>query len=180
MNRAMKRCLILLVVVFMAGCVHRSEMPPLAEKKEMAKPILITDVSVFMGNPGQDILEHADILIEKGRILKIGNITDLQQTDYERIDGKGKMVIPGLIDHHIHTHSPGAPPWFPVMPDETLLDRNLSSYLFAGITSVFDMGGPLYEMEALQQRIQSEGRFNPRLIYVGSGLYDPWHGSLAH
>jgi imidazolonepropionase-like amidohydrolase len=158
-----------MVGVLLTGCVYNSKMPPLAEKKETSKPILISDASVFMGDPGQNILEHADILIEKGRISRIGEIHDLQ-TDYEKIDGKGKMVIPGLIDHHIHIHSPGAPPWFPVMPDQNLLDRNLSSYLYAGITTVFDMAGPLYDMEALEQRIQVENRVNPRLFYVGKCL----------
>jgi imidazolonepropionase-like amidohydrolase len=159
----------LLVGLFLTGCVYRSTLPPLAEKKDAGKPIFITDAMVFTGKPDQDVLVNTDILIENGKISRIGNIKDLQ-IDHEKIDGKGKMVIPGLIDHHIHIHSPGAPPWFPVMPDENLLDRNLSSYLYAGITTVFDMAGPLYDMEALQSRINLEDRVNPRLFYVGKCL----------
>lgn len=169
MNRMNWYFFTLLVGLFLTGCIYRSTMPPLAEKRDAVIPILITDTTVFTGNPDQDVFVNTDILIEKGKISRIGNIKDLQ-INHEKIDGKGKMVIPGLIDHHIHIHSPGVPPWFPVMPDKNLLDRNLSSYLYAGITTVFDMAGPLYDMEALRQRILAEDKVNPRLFYVGKCL----------
>jgi imidazolonepropionase-like amidohydrolase len=124
---------------------------------------------VFTGDTDRQILENANILIENGRITQIGMFPP-PRTEYEQIDGTGKMVIPGLIDHHIHIHSPGAPPWFPVMPDDTLVDRNLSSYLYAGVTTVFDMAGPLEELEALRQRVEAEDRVNPRLLYAGKCL----------
>ena len=160
---------ILIAAAFVAGCVYTSKMPPLAEKGHSNKPILITNATVFTGDADRPILENVNILMENGRIARMG-VFPLPQAGFEEIDATGKMVIPGLIDHHIHISSPGAPPGFPVMPDNTLLDRNLSSYLYAGVTTVFDMAGPLEDMEALRKRAEAEDRVNPRLYYVGKCL----------
>jgi imidazolonepropionase-like amidohydrolase len=169
MSKKIRWFLMILTALMTAGCVYTSKMPPLAEKRHSNKPILITNATVFTGDANSQVLENVNILVENGRIARMGEFS-LPRTDCEEIDGTGKMVIPGLIDHHIHIHSPGAPPGFPAMPDDTLLDRNLSSYLYAGITTVFDMAGPLEDMEALRQRADAEDRVNPRLFYVGKCL----------
>ena len=169
MKKQMKWVLIFLAAVLAIGCVMRSKMPPLAEKRPSGKPVLITNATVFTGGSDRQVLENVNILIEHGRIMQMGMFAP-PQIDCERIDGTGKMVIPGLIDHHIHIHSPGSPPGYMLMPDDTLLDRNLSSYLYAGITTVFDMAGPLEDMEALRQRIEAGDRVNPRLFYAGKCL----------
>src|SRR5262249_43453916 len=47
-----------------------------------------------------------DILIEKGLIIKIGaNISAENSTKV--IDAKGKLVLPGFIDLHVHLREPG-------------------------------------------------------------------------
>lgn len=101
----------------------------------------IKNINVFTGDADQEILKSTDILIKDGRIEKIGTFSP-PETGCRIIDGTGKMAIPGLIDHHIHINAPGAPPWFPVLPNRNLVDRNLSAFLYAGVTTVFDMGGP--------------------------------------
>jgi len=169
MSKKIRMTVMLLVLVLITGCVYTSKLPPLAEKHNPNKPIIITNATVFTGDQNSTVLENVDILVENGKIVRIGMFS-LPKTECEEIDAKGKMVIPGLVDHHIHIISPGAPPWFPVMPDENLVDRNLSSYLYAGITTVFDMGGPVYDMESLKQRILAEDKVNPRLIYAGKQL----------
>ena len=49
--------------------------------------------------------EVVDILIENGKIKKIGEIND--EKDFEVIDAKGYIVCPGLIDVHVHFRDPG-------------------------------------------------------------------------
>ncbi|NOY69705.1 MAG: amidohydrolase family protein [Deltaproteobacteria bacterium] len=158
-----------LLLGLLSGCFHSSKLPPLIEKYNPGKPIIIKGAAVFTGIPGQDVLRNADILIENGKIARIGDVSDAK-SDCLVIDGKGKMVIPGLIDHHVHITSPGTPPWYPVMPDRKLIERNLSAFVYAGITSVFDMGGPPYDMESTGKRIAAEDKINPRLFYVGKIL----------
>src|SRR3954466_1751077 len=46
-----------------------------------------------------------DALVENGRIAAIGS--DMTATDAEVIDGTGRIVIPGLINAHMHTWQTG-------------------------------------------------------------------------
>ncbi len=48
----------------------------------------------------EGILQKADLLIDQGKILKIG--TDLEASGAEVIDASGKLVFPGFIDAHTH------------------------------------------------------------------------------
>jgi imidazolonepropionase-like amidohydrolase len=45
-------------------------------------------------------LAHADVLIEGGRIARIGS--DLPVGKARRIEGTGRFLVPGLIDSHVH------------------------------------------------------------------------------
>lgn len=51
-----------------------------------------------------DKFEKKDILIEDGKISQVG--TDLR--GLETIDASGMLVLPGLIDPHVHLREPGA------------------------------------------------------------------------
>lgn len=51
-------------------------------------------------------VEQLDILIEDGKISKLAK--DIKHApDYKVIDAKGKTVIPGIIDMHVHLREPG-------------------------------------------------------------------------
>ena len=60
-------------------------------------------------DPSQDLDKVADLLIEGGRIAEIGDIgpkaADLKPGQIE--DVSGKVVLPGLIDMHVHFREPG-------------------------------------------------------------------------
>ncbi len=154
------------VLLLLAGCVYSPKLGPLAEKEAADRPILICDAAVFTGDPDAAVMEGVDILIEDGRITSIG---DMNPSDFDArvIDAAGRMVIPGLIDAHIHITSSGCAPWDPVLPNDHLVRRNLSSYLFAGITTVYDMGGSLLDLEKLKSDIEAEQKINPRFFYAG-------------
>ncbi|OGX30430.1 MAG: dihydroorotase [Omnitrophica WOR_2 bacterium RIFCSPHIGHO2_01_FULL_52_10] len=49
--------------------------------------------------------EPQDILIDKGLIVKIGK--NVSSNAAKAIDAKGRLVMPGLIDMHIHLREPG-------------------------------------------------------------------------
>jgi len=55
----------------------------------------------------QGILENADLLIEKGKVLKVGRGLSAP-ADALVIDGAGKHVTAGLIDCHSHTAAAGS------------------------------------------------------------------------
>ena len=66
--------------------------------------ILIKDGRVIDPESGMD--ETIDLLIDGGRIAGIGKFP--RSDEYTRIlDGKGKVVAPGLVDVHVHFRDPG-------------------------------------------------------------------------
>lgn len=56
-------------------------------------------------NPGSETDQVVDILIENGIIKKIGEINI--EADMKVIEAKGYVVVPGLIDVHVHLRDPG-------------------------------------------------------------------------
>ena len=60
-------------------------------------------------DPVKGKVEKLDILIEDGRISKIYSPNDIIEkgTKLKVIDASGKIVIPGLIDMHVHLREPG-------------------------------------------------------------------------
>jgi dihydroorotase len=56
-------------------------------------------------DPSQKLDSKADVLIENGRIAKIGTIAPPRGA--EVIDASGCVVAPGLIDVHVHLREPG-------------------------------------------------------------------------
>ena len=49
---------------------------------------------------GMKVYENVEMIIEDGKVLKIGN--DLHSSEMEVIDAKGKLVTPGFVDAHTH------------------------------------------------------------------------------
>ncbi|NLX84191.1 MAG: dihydroorotase [Synergistaceae bacterium] len=66
------------------------------------KKILFKGFKIFNGT---DFLESNEVLVENGKISKIGN--DLDCNDAEIIDGFGKILSPGFVDLHAHFRDPG-------------------------------------------------------------------------
>ena len=53
-----------------------------------------------------DTAEHADLLMEDGRIAAVGDLSALaRQGDIQVRDMSGTYLVPGLIDGHIHIES---------------------------------------------------------------------------
>jgi cytosine/adenosine deaminase-related metal-dependent hydrolase len=61
--------------------------------------VLIKDGLIVTMNANRQIIE-GDILIEDDRIIKLGDV-EFQPVD-KTIDARGKLVIPGLIQSHVH------------------------------------------------------------------------------
>lgn len=59
----------------------------------------------FLINPSTNISEIADIRVENGMIMEIGDF--IPKKDEELLDATGLVVAPGLIDTHIHFRDPG-------------------------------------------------------------------------
>ncbi len=61
-------------------------------------------------DPSDDIDDHLDILVDQGKIVKLRRGVDKKEKESEVvqiIDAQGKVVVPGLIDMHVHLREPG-------------------------------------------------------------------------
>lgn len=68
------------------------------------KGLVIKNVTILTMNENKDIMENGGLLIEDGIIKKIFNSPSEigEYEDYEIIDGKEGILIPGLINTHCH------------------------------------------------------------------------------
>ena len=59
-------------------------------------------------DPANHLDTVADLLILNGKIAAVGKAAATQAPgEIERLDAKGKIVCPGLIDLHVHLREPG-------------------------------------------------------------------------
>jgi imidazolonepropionase-like amidohydrolase len=131
----MVRCLAgLIPAAAMAGAGAQA-----AGAREM---IVIEGARVFDGTGAP--ARVADVLVEGDRIVAVGRQVDAP-ADAERIDGRGKTLIPGLHDLHTHTRSPAYD-----APED--LGKAWAGYLLAGVTTINDysvsgeMIGPIRDL----------------------------------
>ncbi len=58
-------------------------------------------------DPANKVDEKLDILISDGRMTKLGKTGSIPADGAQVIDAAGKLVVPGLIDMHVHLREPG-------------------------------------------------------------------------
>lgn len=161
LNRLGRRALVLLLVLALLALalvkshVHRifggyvERVDPGAFRVERAR-IAITGVGVLSPD-GENMLEDRTVVIEGGRIVSVEEGS--RPIDAARlVDGRGKFLIPGLVDAHVHLRK---------QPNDLLL------YVANGVTHVRHFSGTEADLE-MRREIEN-GRIGPRL-YVTSPL----------
>ena len=58
-------------------------------------------------DPANKRQESLDLLIEDGLIREVGQPGSLTIREAERLDVSGWIIVPGLIDMHVHLREPG-------------------------------------------------------------------------
>jgi imidazolonepropionase-like amidohydrolase len=72
---------------------------------EAGRPLIIRDVTLI--SPERtDPLPHVDVRIRRGRIERIGPAL-ITEAEARLIEGRGKYLVPGLIDSHVHVGHQG-------------------------------------------------------------------------
>jgi imidazolonepropionase-like amidohydrolase len=82
--------------------------------------------------------------------------------DAQVIDARGKFLIPGLVDSHLHLTGSGEP--------SGSRDFMVPLLLANGITTVRDMGGYLESLEPLRRDIKQGKRLGPQIFFAGPYL----------
>jgi hypothetical protein len=118
--------------------------------------LLIEDVTLIDGT-GAAARPSMSVLIEDGRIMRIASSAAINAPDgVQRIDGRGKWLLPGLIDMHVHVALVG--------------EESLPLWLGAGITTVRDVGGDIAALLPLRDAIAHGERLGPRVMSYGPML----------
>ncbi len=92
----------------------------------MSQATLIQQVSLV--NEGK--IQVTDVLIEGERIQKIGSIP--AQDQYRLVDGRGKYLLPGVIDGQVHFRDPG-------LTHKADLTSESKAAIAGGVTSFIEM-----------------------------------------
>ncbi len=58
-------------------------------------------------DPANKVDEKLDVLVTDGKIAKLGKPGSISANGAQVIDASGKLVVPGLIDMHVHLREPG-------------------------------------------------------------------------
>ena len=145
-----------------------------------AEKIVVTGGTLI--RPGNNqILPDATILIENDRIANVVAPPDKLDIpkDARVVDCKGKFILPGYIDTHVHFFQSGDLFTRPDVVDLTKvrsyadeiawvkknLPDALARYLRSGITSVVDIGGPFWNFEV--RKIANSTAKAPRVAVAG-------------
>ena len=66
--------------------------------------IVISDTTVVTGDRGRAVLHNAGVAVRNDRIAAVGPSDDVaaQYPDADLVDGRGRVVLPGLINAHTH------------------------------------------------------------------------------
>ncbi len=145
-----------------------------------ARTTLIEHVTVIDGT-GAPPIRDAFVLIEGNRIAAVRRRAPKVGKAVQRINGRGKYLIPGLMDMHIHLR--GGMKWSVEGARETTSDfktgiRALHGYLYAGITSVYDAGNNPDFIFELRRRERAGEIVAPRIFAAGGIVTVPGgHGS---
>ena len=110
-----------------------------------------------------------DILIAGGEILKIDDsISNIDE--FEIYDAKGKIVIPGFIDQHVHITGGGGEGGFTTRVPES----NLSDYIKGGITTAIGLMGTDSVTRSVENLIAKAKALNEEgiTVYALTGAYE--------
>ncbi len=95
---------------------------------------------------GGRVVPEQSVVIREGRIA-------FGEPEGEIVDGRGKFLMPGLWDMHVHLCWKG--------------EASLEELVRYGVTAVRDMGGHLHQLDAWRAEIEAGERIGPRIWRAG-------------
>ena len=142
--------------------------------------VTVIQGATVINGTGRPSIRNGAIVIEGGRIRDIGPRNEVRVPgNAQMIDARGKWIIPGLIDAHVHFSQSGGLYTRPDIVDlqkrrpyekemEWIKERlpyTFERYLLSGVTSVVDCGGPMWNFEV--RDIASKTKKAPRVAVAG-------------
>ncbi len=134
--------------------------------------LAISNVRVITGTG--EVLSDAEVVVSRGRILSVGQRL-AETTAKLQIDGRGKTLLPGLMDAHVHILLGRD-----VTDEESLahlirkeLQATLDGFLSHGVTTIRSVGDHWPQVLEVRRGL-TEGKIRgPRLLISGPVLTAP-------
>jgi imidazolonepropionase-like amidohydrolase len=134
-------------------------------RETAAHPLAFTHVTVIDTNGGEPLADMS-VVVDGKRIVEVAHAVEFHPTRGTKvIDARGKYLIPGLWDMHVHT----------VFGDWVPQNEKVTLPLFVanGITGVRDMGGDLAVLKQWRAQIAAGSLLGPQMIIAGPMLDGP-------
>ncbi len=131
------------------------------------------------------------VRVRGGKILALGDDALQGRDDVPRLDLDGRVLIPGLIDSHVHLEldpalqTPAQQLAVPEVKLRAAMETRAREMLFAGILTARDCGGGRHREHALREEIARGEKPGPRLLCCGQPLTTPgghcdfWGGAVS-
>ena len=142
------------------------------------KPIVIVHARLIDGLGGPPV-EDAAVILQRSRIIYAGPANGAKVPQgAQMIDAKGKTVMPGLADMHVHLTGG----WDGIGTDLLGYQRYLNAMLYSGIVTVLDTGNYQPWVLQLRQEAASGHLLSPRIYCTGAMIdaADPAWPDLAY
>ena len=132
--------------------------------------------TTLIDGTGDEPRSNVTVIVEDGRFSTISPLIIDIPENIRTIDGAGKYLIPGLMD--VHVHVPGNA--LLSLDGDILRPENkglgistLHSFLYSGITTIYDAGSNADYILALRADERSDKLLSPRIFASGSSVTFP-------
>lgn len=118
-----------------------------------SQEIIIKDVNLITMT-SNTVAKNQDILLKDGKITAIGRLKDFPKSKQKTvIDGKGKYLMPGLADMHVH------------LPESKDVNTLLKMNVAAGVTHLRIMNSVAPQMDVKKQIDREPSVISPKMHY---------------
>lgn len=118
--------------------------------RKPTRPVAIVNANLFDADTGKSV-PGTTVVIEGNRIKAVGKDSEVKvPAGAERIDARGRALLPGLADMHVH-----------------MSEGEGAQHLAAGVTSVRDLANDTDTLLAMKRRADAGEEVGPRIFMSG-------------
>ncbi|MBI4880684.1 MAG: CIA30 family protein [Planctomycetes bacterium] len=132
----------------------------------------VVGVRVFFGGAGGEVLEDATVVVRGALIEAVGPASAVEVPQGAAVTaGRGRTLLPGLFDLHVHLGGPGARFDRPLRGDVVLHAEQAAA---CGVTALLDLNAPemlIFSLRGAQRAGTLPGL--PRIFAAGAAISAP-------
>jgi imidazolonepropionase-like amidohydrolase len=152
-----------LIVMLIATLAGASALAQNQARQPNQQPLVIRG-GLLIDGTGAAPVPNSVIVIVNGRIQSAGSSTSVTvPAGAQVIDAAGKTVIPGLVDSHVH-----------------LRNHHTQDYLYWGVTTVGDLGGPPGWLTMYKDAVEQGRVASPYILNGGNRFNAPLRPELVN